>query len=305
MRRVLITGPSGFLGQHCLRQLIAEDCEIHAVSRADNMTDCDRVRWHTVDLQDPLAACTLVASVRPTHLLHLAWEATPRIYSQSPENFRWLEASIAMALAFGKSGGSRFLGAGTSAEYDASSGYSVEDSTPIHPSSIYGKCKAACWLGVEAAAQHHQFSAAWGRIFLPYGPGDPAGRLIPSVLTALDEKRPVETTHGAQLRDFVYAPDAADLLVRLLFSPETGVFNIGTGCGSTIRTVIEYLADRRGGRDRLRFGAIEPPPGEPPTLVADMTKVKDRLHWSAPTSLITGLDRILLDSEHTMRPGAT
>jgi nucleoside-diphosphate-sugar epimerase len=149
------------------------------------------------------------------------------------------------------------------------------------------------WLAAEAAAQHHGFSAAWGRIFLPYGPGDPPGRLIPGILAALDRNQPVETTHGRQLRNFIYAPDAADLLVRLLFSPDPGSFNIASGCATTIRSVIEYLADRRGGRALLRMDAIDPPAGEPPVLVADMTKVQARLGWSAPTSIEAGLTQIL------------
>ena len=211
----------------------------------------------------------------------------------SPENLRWLQAGLAMIAAFGEAGGQRFVGAGSSAEYESGHEQCTEDLTPIRPTTIYGKCKAASWLGVEAAAQHHGFSAAWGRIFLPYGPGDPVGRLIPSVLSALDQKRPVETTHGRQLRDFIYAPDAADLLVRLLFSPEAGSFNIGTGCATMIRSVIEYLADRRGGRELLRLGAIKPPIGEPPALIADMTKIGARLGWSAPTSIEAGLDRVL------------
>jgi nucleoside-diphosphate-sugar epimerase len=293
MSVVLVTGPTGFIGHHCLDRLLSEDCEIHAVSRHRGASDGDRVHWHAADLREPAEARALIATVRPSHLLHLAWEATPRIYSGSPENLRWLQASLAMVAAFGEAGGRCFVGAGSSAEYESGHEQCTEDLTPIQPSTIYGKCKAACWLGAEAAAQYYGFSAAWGRIFLPYGPGDPPGRLIPSVLAALDQQRPVETTHGRQLRDFIYAPDAADLLIRLLFSSDTGAFNIGTGCPTTIRSVIEYLADRSGGRELLRLGAIEPPAGEPPRLIADMTKVSARLGWSVPTSMHAGLTEVL------------
>jgi nucleoside-diphosphate-sugar epimerase len=78
-----------------------------------------------------------------------------------------------------------------------------------------------------------------------------------------------------------------------MFSPEPGSFNIANGCATTIRSVIEDLADRCGGRALLRLGAIEPPPGEATVLVADMTKVRARLGWRAPTSLDAGLAQIL------------
>ena len=270
-----------------------EDCEIHAVNRSGSGDAAAGVVWHAADLRDPAQTLALVAKIRPTHLLHGAWIATPGLYSHSPENITWLQASIALAGAFSAHGGARFVGIGSSAEYDPGDRPCVEDETPIRPATIYGKCKAAAWLAVQAAAQQHGFSAAWGRLFLPYGPGDPRQRLIPSVLGALRAGKPVATTHGRQQRDFIDAADAADLLVRLLLSQENGAFNIGTGRATTIRSVVEYLASRCGRPDLPQFGALALAPGEPAVLVADMRKVRDRLSWAPQTALYDGLDRVL------------
>jgi len=293
MMRVLITGASGFVGTHCLRRLQKENCEIHAVNRAGQGEGGDQVKWHAADLRDSAQAKALIAIIRPTHLLHAAWVATPRVYSYSPENADWLLASVALAWAFGEHGGARFVGVGSSAEYGPNDTPCIEDETPIRPATVYGKCKAACWLGLQAAAQHHKFSAAWGRLFLPYGYGDPPQRLVPTVLATLKAGKPVETTHGNQLRDFIFAPDAADLYVRLLLSAEEGVFNVGTGRGTKIRSVIEFLAEHSQRKDLLRFGAIEPPENEPPVLIADMTKVRSRLGVNKQTDIELGLRDII------------
>jgi nucleoside-diphosphate-sugar epimerase len=293
MNRVLVTGPSGFIGTHCLRRLAREDCEIHAVNRSGSGEPSAGATWHVADLRDVNAVLPLIAKIRPTHLLHGAWVATPRLYGHSPENVAWLQSTIALAGAFGTHGGARFVGIGSSAEYDPGERPCVEDATPIRPATIYGKCKAAAWLAVQAAAELHGFSAAWGRLFLPYGPGDSAGRLIPSMLAALRAGQPVSTTLGTQQRDFVYAPDAADLMVRLLLSEESGAFNIGTGCATAVRAVVEYLASRCGRPDLPQFGAIALAPGEPAVLVADMGKVRQRLSWSPQTDMHQGLDRLL------------
>ncbi|MBC7636313.1 MAG: NAD-dependent epimerase/dehydratase family protein, partial [Acetobacteraceae bacterium] len=259
MKRVLVTGPSGFIGQHCLRRLITEDCEIHAANRRGISAAGPRVQWHAADLCDPASNRALIEAVRPTHVLHLAWEATPRLYNQSPENFKWLCAGIEMATAFGEIGGTRFVGVGTSAEYQASLTPCQEDTTPIQPATVYGKTKASFAYALDGLSQHFKFSSAWARIFLPYGPGDPPQRLIPSVIASLDARRPVETTHGRQLRDFIYVTDVADCLVTLLFASEDGAFNVGTGVQTQIRSVIQHLADRCDGSAWLRFGAIKPP----------------------------------------------
>jgi nucleoside-diphosphate-sugar epimerase len=293
MRRVLVTGPSGFIGTHCLRRLASEECEVHAVNRSGRGEPTASVTWHAADLREVAGVPPLLAKIRPTHLLHGAWIATPRLYGHSPENVTWLKSTIALADAFGAHGGARFVGIGSSAEYDPGERPCVEDETPIRPATIYGKCKAASWLAVQASAQRHGFAAAWGRLFLPYGPGDPAARLIPSVLAALRAGQPVQATHGKQQRDFIYALDAADLLIRLLLSEEAGAFNIGTGRATTVRSVVEYLASRCGRPGLPQFGAIAPAPGEPAVLVADMSKVRDRLSWSPQTEIHQGLDRIL------------
>jgi nucleoside-diphosphate-sugar epimerase len=293
MSRILITGSSGFIGTHCLQALLCRGHELHAVSRSPRPGRGGDVTWHCCDLGDPTQAAAVVTKVQPTHLLHIAWIAKPGVYASSVENFAWMQATLTMAAAFGSAGGRRFLGIGTSAEYDPSDQPCIEDATPIRPNTVYGKCKAATWLGVQAAAQHYGFAAAWARLFFPYGPGDAIQRLVPYVTNSLIKGAPVLTTLGLQIRDFIYARDAAELISILLLSEETGAFNIGTGVPSSIRSVVEHLAAACGRKELVQFGARQTVPGDPKVLVADMSKVHSRLGWSAPTDVRAGLDRVL------------
>ncbi len=293
MKRVLLTGATGFLGRHILERLLAGGwCEVHAACRRPPADDLRSVRWHVADLRDPAAAALLVATVRPTHLLHAAWIATPGQYLHAAENLDWLAAGLALARAFGEQGGERFVGVGSSAEYAPDDAPCREDDTPIRPATLYGQSKAACWQAVHAAATHYGVSAAWGRVFLPYGPGDAPQRLIPSLVAALKEGRAIETSHGLQERDFVFVSDIAAMFSALLKSPASGAFNIGSGRGEAVRTVIERLADHFGGREGLRFGARPLAPGEPMHLVADMSKTRAVFAGIEPLSLSEGLTRI-------------
>jgi nucleoside-diphosphate-sugar epimerase len=293
MSRILLTGASGFIGSHCLNALRDRGHELHAVVRGVKTTNSDGVTWHYHDLREPEQAAGIVAKLQPELLLHCAWIATPGVYAASPENMAWLQSTVAMVEAFGKSGGRRLLGVGTSAEYAPDDRPCVEDVTPISPSTVYGKSKAATWLAIQALAQHYGMSACWARLFVPYGPGDSPQRLIPYVTNSLAAGARVETTLGLQLRDFIFVRDAAELIVRLLLCQETGAFNVGTGVPSSIRSVVEYLADACGRRELVQFGARQPGPGDPHVLVADMAKVERRLGWSAATELRTGLDCVL------------
>jgi nucleoside-diphosphate-sugar epimerase len=291
---VLATGCSGFLGRHCAEALVRNGFRVHAVSRTRSGLAADGITWHSLDLHVRGAAEKLIAMLRPSHLLHLAWVTAPDRYRDAAENLDWLEASLALVKTFGEHGGERFVGTGSCAEYAAAVGPCGEDATPIRPASLYGQCKAAFWMATEAYAQRYGFSAAWGRVFLPYGPGDEPRRLVPSLLAALTAGTPINVTEGNQVRDFVYVTDVADLLVRLLTMSEAkGAYNVGTGRGTAVREVIERVADHFHARGLVRFGARRGRDDEPQLLIADMTKVERVLGWRAPNSIESGLERLL------------
>jgi nucleoside-diphosphate-sugar epimerase len=300
---VLATGGSGFLGSHCVQALVRHGCRVHVASRARHGAAADGITWHHVDLHVRGAVEQLMRALRPSHLLHLAWITTPSHYRSAPENLDWLEASLALVRSFGEQGGQRFVGVGSSAEYGRATSPCAEEATPIRPASLYGQCKAACWTATEAYALRYGFSAAWARVFLPYGPGDNPQRLIPSLLAALAAGTPINVTDGSQVRDFVHVTDIAELVGRLLAMPQAkGAFNVGTGRGVTVRQVIERAADHFHARELVRFGARAQRDDEPPSLVADMAKVQRVLHWHAATSLEDGLEPLLLEASSAAAP---
>jgi nucleoside-diphosphate-sugar epimerase len=299
MKRLLVTGVTGFIGTHCLRLILDADYdEVHAVSRYGREPSESGLTWHTADLRVATEAARIIEAICPTHLFHVAWIATPGVYLSSAENIDWMQASIALVRAFAEQGGQRFVGVGSSAEYGPSDTPCGEDRTPLNPASIYGHCKVAMWQATQGLAQCYKMQAAWGRVFLPYGPGDLPAKLIPTALAALRAGKPLPLSHGDQLRDFVYVPDAAKMLIGLLGSSVTGAFNIGSGEARSVRSVIEGIADRFGARGCLRFGEIAPRAGEPPVLVADMQKMHDRLGLKILTPIDAALDGLIATADH-------
>ena len=295
MNRLLITGPSGFIGAHCLRLIEqgAAYSEIHAVNRGGEGPGKGRIVWHAADLRHATDAERIIETVRPTHLFHAAWIATPGVYLKSPENRDWLHAGVALVRAFAEQGGQRFVGVGSSAEYASSDSPCDEEKSALKPASLYGECKLALWETAQTIARQHGIGTAWARLFLPYGPGDSSARLIPTVLSHLRIGKALPLSHGEQKRDFIYAPDAARMFVRLLNANATGAFNIGTGVPRSVRSVIEALADRLGARDCLRFGEVPLREGEPLILVASMRKFHEVLGVEPITPIDEALDAVV------------
>jgi len=278
MKRVLVTGSSGFVGRHVVPLLAAAGWDVVAVRRTD------------ADLRQPSEAEALVDRVRPSHVLHLAWNAQHGEYWTAPDNEQWADGTVAMARRFANAGGRRFVAAGTCAEYDwtAIDGPCIEDITPLLPRTIYGRAKLRACRGVERAMDEARVSWSWGRLFFLYGPGEDERRLVPSVIEGLRSGQRARVSAGTQVRDFLYVADAAAAFVALLESDLRGPVNIGTGVPVTVRQVVESIAALAGRPDGVDFGAVPMPPGEPPRLVADVTRLKTT-GWRPATTLADGL----------------
>ncbi len=290
MRRVLVTGGSGFVGRHALPLLVAAGFDTHATTRGHPF-DVPGVTWHEGDLLVGGAATTVVRDVRPTHLLHLAWEATPGVFWESPDNDRWLEASVELVDAFAATSGERAVGAGTCAEYDwTTDGVYDETTSAIAPATRYGRAKDALRGHLAATAG----SWAWGRVFLVYGPGEHPARFVPSIVNALLEGRAAEMTSGAQVRDLVDVRDLAAAFVALVAGTLTGPVNLGSGEPVTLADVALELAGIAGAPTELvHLGARPDRAGEPAVLLPCLDRLHGELGWTVPVTRVARLREIV------------
>ncbi|MFN8637599.1 MAG: NAD(P)-dependent oxidoreductase [Chloroflexota bacterium] len=292
LKRVLVTGATGFVGRACLPQLARRGFEIHAVSRRVRRGELGS--WRQLDLLDRAATEALVAEIRPTHLVHLAWGTSEGRHWDSRENVTWLAASQHLIEAFGSAGGRRLVAAGTCAEYGPSATACSEEDTPIRPRSMYGACKAALATLIPAyAATLGIESWAWARLFHPYGPGDRAGRFIPTLIDTLHRRERIACTPGRQLRDFLYVDDCADALARLVDSDVQGAINIASGEPIPVRQFVAEIGRQLDALDSIDFGARPASSLELGDLVADVRRQAAELAFCPATPIVDGIERTI------------
>ncbi|MGD0950820.1 MAG: NAD(P)-dependent oxidoreductase [Methanotrichaceae archaeon] len=293
MKRVLVTGATGFIGRHCLPILSARGYEVHAVSMRSSFDGISDIHWHKVDLLNSSKLRDLVADVMPSHLLHFAWYAVPGKYWTSLENIRWVKSSLDLLQAFVANGGERAVMAGTCAEYDWRYGYCSEKITPLVPSTLYGTCKHSLQIILDSLSKQTGLSSAWGRIFFLYGPYEHQDRLTSSVIRSLLMGERARCSHGNQIRDFLYVRDAADAFVALLESDIEGPVNIGSGRPIVLRDIMQKISDKIIHRDNVEFGVVPVSIEDPFLLVADVRRLTKEVDWAPKYSLDQGLDETI------------
>ena len=293
---MLVTGAAGFLGSHLVARLIDAGAEICALDQPNAR------RWGLLE-REALAAIVR-ADVRslaePVHdgtlgdidvVFHLAAVGVVgdgvNVRDLVIGNIDGTLAALLMAQRLG----SRFLYCGSCFEYGTGAGWK-EDALPA-PTTEYGAAKVGGWALAHAFARRTGLEVVSLRPFTMYGPMEPPGRLVPSVVRHALAERPIDLTPGDQARDFVYVEDVADALVAAATTDEAvgRTFNVCTGTAVTVRDVVKRVLECTGSRSEARFGALAYRPTELPVLSGDPSRAEQVLNWRARVSLDDGLAR--------------
>lgn len=299
--RILVTGGAGYVGSACLRHLAAHG---HKVLAYDNLSEGHRPALGAADLiegdiADSEQLATLLDDFRADAVMHFA-AATYVGRSVSDPAFYYrnnVAGTLSLLDALRKANVRRLLFSSTCATYGLAPKCPMSEDAPQDPCSPYARTKLAVeWMIRDFASAYglgftllRYFNAAGASADGAHGEDHrPETHLIPLVLqvplgggdplTVFGDDYP--TPDGTCIRDYVHVDDlaSAHLLAIEATEPEAGeVYNVGTGTGSSVLEVISACS--RVTATEIPLEVVERRPGDAPALVADPSKLCDRLGW--------------------------
>ena len=288
-----MTGASGFVGSHVVRNLVAGGHEVTALARPASsfwrLEDQEgRFRVVRSDTRQAKGMLEALGGWRPEACVHLAWYAVPGEYLHSLENTASLALSLNLLEELAAVGCGRVVMTGTCFEYDTDAGY-LRESGPTRPATIYAAAKLAAGQVGNLMAAKLGIGFAWARLFYIYGPFEDERRLVPAVIRSLLAGREFPASAGTQIRDYLHVEDVAAGLCALAVQPVSGTYNVCSGEPITIADLIRHVARVAGRPDLVRLGAVQQRAGEPGFICGDNSRLKEATGWSPQHNLAEGL----------------
>lgn len=299
---VLVTGGSGFVGYAVVRVLARVGHSVTVLSRSGR-GHVDASAVLCVDIADRAELTSALAGQSFDGVCHLA--ALTQVRDSFAEPLRYFDVNLAgtvnLLSALADNGSTpAVVFVSTGAVYGSGVEGRLAETAPVRPENPYAASKHAA----ETLLAYHAEAGAIGATVLRCfsiagacdGVGDPdQTRILPKALHVAAGLAPAVRINGdgSAVREFTHVLDVAEACRLALDATQTGehqLYNVGSGLAVSMRDIITAVAERTGRDIPVEHGASKP---EPHTLMADSSKIRTALGWTAPASI---LDRIIDDA---------
>ena len=294
-----MTGGCGFIGSHLSRELtnlgevtILDDLSSGGTWRVQDLLDRGKARF----IRGSILHRNLVADAcrGADCVFHLAAIVSVPRSMAAPLEVNEVNATGTLSVleAAREAGVKKLVYSSSSAVYGDSPGSPKTELTPPEPLSPYAASKLAGEYSCEVYRRSFGLPTASLRYFNVYGPGqDPKGEyaaVIPRFITqVLRRNPPVIFGDGGQVRDFISVHDVVRANILAMQRDAVGIFNIGSGDGTTILKLATAVMGI-GGLSREPV-LDRPRPGDIRESVADISRARDVMGFRPKVYLADGL----------------
>jgi len=291
--RALITGVTGFVGQHLLEHLRASGDEVFGCDRSDG----------SIDITDRASVDRALAKVRPEVVYHLAGWSDVGGSWQAPEAVFAANAAGTLNVLLGcrDAGVERVLSVSSADVYGSMTPdeLPIMEDAPLRPVTPYAASKAAADLLSLQAWLGWKLPVIRVRAFNHLGPGQATKFVAP----ALAERIAINERDGGTVvpvgnlsarRDFTDVRDVVRAYRLLMERGESGeAYNVCSGVDVAIQDIAERLVALANRAMTLKHDAALERPVDVPVLRGDNTRVRVATGWAPAIPLDQTLSDVL------------
>jgi GDPmannose 4,6-dehydratase len=318
-RKALITGITGQDGSYLAELLLAKGYEVHGLIRRASTFNTHRIDHlytdphepdkrlflHYGDLTDGSRLVTLLATIQPVEVYHLAAQSHVRVSFDEPEytgdttgmgTTRLLEAIRMIGLDC------RFYQASSSEMFGATPPPQNEE-TPFYPRSPYGAAKLYSYWMTRNYREAYDLFAVNGILFNHESPRRGETFVTRKITRAVAriklgrEKRLYLGNLDAR-RDWGYAPEYVEGMWRMLQHDTPSDYVVATGTSYSVRDFVSMAFQHVGldWEEYVDHDSRYERPTEVDSLIGDASKAQAELGWKAQVHGAE-LVRIMVDAD--------
>lgn len=272
---VLITGATGFIGNHVIETILTKDKSIsvratsRSTAKAKNFNWYYKVDYVECNISERSNVEKLFKGVDV--LIHLAWDGLPNygelfhFERNVPDNYFFIKSAV-------EAGIKKVVVTGTCFEYGMVDG-ALQESMVTNPANPYGLAKDTLRKYLQELQNKHTFQHNWIRLFYTYGKGQNENSFYSQLRNALEKgEESFNMSGGEQLRDFLPIEQLANYIVAIsLQNKFNGVVNCCSGKPISVRSLAEKIIQASGKRIKLNLGFYPYPKFEPVAFWGDNT----------------------------------
>jgi UDP-glucose 4-epimerase len=273
--QIVITGASGFLGRALTRRLVDEGIRCLSVSRKS--------------IPGFLQVGDYAEAPAGDVLIHLA-EINDRGLANRLGTACEQEAERTLAALLGKGYG-RVIYASSAVLYGDGASSLHRETDPVCVVDSYTKIKFAS----ENAVLRQGGVAA--RLTNLYGPGMAGVNVLSHILRQLGLDGPISLQDIKPVRDFLWIDDVTEVIVKMAHAKADGIFNVGSGVGTSIRELAAAVLATVGQPEREIVSVRTE--GLPSHIIVDISKTIGAFDWRPSISLHEGIRKLVVNKlEH-------